>query len=321
MLFARNDPFKQLISHSPGLESVIRSAQVVASADITVLIHGETGTGKELLSQAIHKASPRADRDIVIVNCAGLSDTLIESQLFGHVKGSFTGAHADSVGYVEAADKGTLFLDEIGELSESGQAALLRFLESGECQRVGSTEAMHVDVRVIAATHRNLQDMVDNGEFRGDLFYRLNVVTLELPPLRKRVGDIAELAKHFCKTYAERQNKKPPVLDKSAIKRMQRHDWPGNVRELRNLCARLVTLNEPGAILTEEELSNELAVQSSSIDSSLFELPMEGIRLEEIEKDLIRQALDRAGGNKSQAAKLLGITRDAFLYRLKKHEI
>ena len=316
-----SNPFETLISHAPGLESVIRTAQIVASADITVLIHGETGTGKELLSQAIHLASPRANKKIVVVNCAALSETLIESQLFGHKKGSFTGAISNSTGYFEAADEGTLFLDEIGELSAKAQATLLRFLESGECQSVGSTEIIHVNARIIAATHRNLQEMVNEGTFRNDLFYRLNAVTLELPPLRERPGDITLLLKHYLKTYADKQKRRALIFDKSALKRLHQHDWPGNVRELRNLCARLAALKDDSKVITETEISEELAVQVSSVDSSLFELPATGINLEELEIDFIKQALKKSDGNKSQAAKLLGITRDAFLYRLKKHNL
>ncbi len=321
MLFSRHDPFQPLISHSPGLESLIRSAQIAAAADITILIQGETGVGKELLAQSIHRASPRADKPMITVNCAALNDQLIESQLFGHVKGAFTDAHADSVGYIEAADNGCLFLDEIGELSARGQAALLRFLESGECQKAGSNETRYVDARVIAATHRDLQQMVSAGEFRQDLFYRLNVVTLRLPALRERRRDIALLFTHFCQRYANSQNKQPPQADKSALKRLQQHDWPGNVRELRNLCARLVTLHDSGATISAQTISDELARHASTLDSSLFELPPEGIRLEQLEQDLLQQALDRADGNKSRAARLLGITRDAFLYRLKKHKL
>ena len=299
----------------------MRSAQIIASADITVLVYGETGTGKELLSQAIHQASPRANHDIIVINCAALSDSLIESQLFGHLKGSFTGAIANSKGYIEAAHEGTLFLDEIGELSAKGQAVLLRFLESGECHSVGSTHTKRVNARIIAATHRNLEDMVKDGTFRHDLLYRLNAVTIELPPLRDRPGDITLLLQHFTKLYADKQQRQALKFDRSAIKRLQQHDWPGNVRELRNLCARLATLKDDKKDITQAEISEELAVQASSIDSSLFELPATGINLEELEIDLIKQALKKSDGNKSQAAKLLGITRDAFLYRLKKHDL
>ena len=321
MLFSRKDPFQPLISHSPGLESLIRSAQVAATADVTILIQGETGVGKELLAQSIHQASPRADKPMITVNCATLNDHLIESQLFGHVKGAFTDAHTDSTGYIEAADKGSLFLDEIGELSARGQAALLRFLETGECRKTGSEETRYIDTRVIAATHRDLQHMVNTGEFRQDLFYRLHVVTLRLPALRERRRDIALLFTHFCQRYADSQNKQPPRADKSALKRLQQHDWPGNVRELRNLCARMVTLHDSGSIITEPVISNELAAHASTLDSSLFELPPEGIKLEQLEQDLLQQALDKADGNKSRAARLLGISRDAFLYRLKKHNL
>ena len=315
------DPFNTLISHSPGLESVIRSAQIAASADVTVLIQGETGTGKELLAQAIHQSSPRKDEQMIIVNCAALTDSLLESQLFGHVAGAFTGAIADSTGYIKAADNSTLFLDEIAELSDAGQAALLRFLEAGECQKVGSTQTLRVDVRVVAASHRDLRQQVDAGKFRADLFYRLNVVTLTLPPLRTRPRDIPLLVQHFTQLYSSKQSMPTVDYDRSAIRRMQQHDWPGNVRELRNLCARCVTLNRAGTTITDSMISEQLAIQSSSLDASLFQLPDSGIKLEDLECDLLKQALSKTNGNKTQAARLLGISRDAFLYRLKKHSL
>ena len=315
-----NDPFARLISYSPGLESLIRTARIAAAADICVLIDGETGTGKELLAQAIHAASPRHNEKIIAVNCAALSDTVIESQLFGHIEGAFTGATSDTTGYIETADKGCLFLDEIGELSPKGQAALLRFLETGECQKLGSNESRTFDVRIIAATHRNLQQMTDAGEFRQDLFYRLNVVNLRLPPLRERRRDIPLLFEHFLLQYSATRNCPVPDADKAAIKRLMQHDWPGNVRELRNLCSRLVTMHD-NPVITEEIISNELVTDSVTSHNDAFDLPPGGIDLEQLEIKLIQQALKRTRGNKSKAARLLGISRDAFLYRLKKHNL
>ena len=313
--------FSQLIGHSASLQSVIRTAQIAAAADVHVLIEGETGTGKELLARAIMQSSPRADKPFIIVNCASLPVELAESLLFGHEVGAFTGATTRKQGSVQAADNGTLFLDEIGDLPLAIQGKLLRFIEYGECHRLGAHEPEHVNVRIIAATHRNLLEMIDQGQFRHDLFYRLSVVNVRLPPLRERVRDIAELASHFLQAAAERQQTPAAHLSADAIHALKQYRWPGNVRELRNLCERVSALM-PGELIDSRTLPLELFVSPRLRSSaSGFNLPEEGINMESLEADLINQALQQAGGNKSRAAKLLGLSRDAFLYRIKKHRI
>ena len=316
---SNNDTFTAIVGHSPALESVIRTAQIAAAADVHILIEGETGTGKELMAQALQKSSTRADKPFVIINCAALPTELAESLLFGHEKGAFTGADERKDGYVQKAKGGTLFLDEIGELPLAQQAKLLRFVENGECQRVGSHEIERVDVRILAATHRNLIHLINAGEFREDLFYRLSVVTLRLPNLHERRGDIPELAKHFLKESAERNNTAPCTLSSDALNQLKHYSWPGNIRELKNICEHISVLL-PGEIITRENLP--LVIRESKPNSpSGYTLPEHGIDMESLEIDLIKQALDYTKGNKSKAAKLLGLSRDAFLYRLKKHNL
>ena len=313
--------FKSLLGRSPLMEAVIRTAQIAAAADVHILIEGETGTGKELLAQEIQASSPRAEEAFVIVNCAALPVELVESLLFGHERGAFTGAHERTDGYVQRAHRGTLFLDEIGELPLSIQAKLLRFIEHGESQRLGSNEVEVVDVRIIAATNRNLMQMVDSGEFRKDLFYRLNIVPMQLPPLRQRKRDIPELAKHFLQLAAKRNQSNLSELTQDALEVLRRYDWPGNIRELRNVCEHMTAML-PGERIKSEHLPLDLTAATVPRASRKgFELPQEGINMETLEIDLIKQALDYANGNKSEAARLLGLTRDAFLYRLKKHKL
>lgn len=310
--------FAQLIGQSAILQQVINTAGIIANTDVTVLIEGNTGTGKELLAQALHKSSPRHQRDFVAVNCAALPEALAESQLFGHKKGAFTGADKDQLGFVQQAEAGTLFLDEVGELSLAIQAKLLRFIEYGECQRLGDSRPTKSNVRIIAATNRDLQSQVTKGEFRADLYYRLKIVPLELPSLEQRVDDIPVLVKHFVKSLAQQHSISVPSVSKAAIKQLQQYTWPGNVRELRNVCESLVVLLQGKSI----EASNlPPHINSSSIETSSFKLPVCGIKMDELEVDLLNQALQATAGNKSRAARMLGITRDVFLYRLKKHSI
>jgi len=310
--------FAQLIGQSAALNQVVNTAGIIAHTDVTVLIEGDTGTGKELLAQALHKSSPRHQRNFVAVNCAALPEALAESQLFGHKKGAFTGADKDQLGFVQQAESGTLFLDEIGELSLAIQAKLLRFIEYGECQRLGDSQPTKSDVRIIAATNRNLLSQVANGEFREDLFYRLKVVPLELPSLAQRVDDVPVLVKHFVKILAQQHNISVPLVSKAAIKQMQQYSWPGNVRELRNLCESLVVLLQGKNI----EASNlPPHINSKPGETSGFKLPVSGIKMDELEVDLLNQALQATAGNKSRAARMLGITRDVFLYRLKKYSL
>ena len=320
-MFNPNDnAFSQLIGHASSVRSVIRTAQIAAATDVHVLIEGETGTGKELLARAIQQSSRRADKALITVNCAALPVELADSLLFGHEAGAFTGATVRKSGSVQAADKGTLFLDEIGDLPLAVQGKLLRFIEYGECHRLGAHEQEKVDVRIIAATHRNLLEMIDQGQFRHDLFYRLSVVNMRLPPLRERVRDIPELASHFLEAAANRQHKPVTRLSADAIHRLKHYHWPGNVRELRNLCEHVSALM-PGELIDSRRLPLQL-LASPQLRSTAgrFILPEAGINMEALEAELINQALEQAGGNKSRAARLLGLSRDAFLYRIKKHK-
>lgn len=316
-----NRAFKSLLGRSPLMEAVIRTAQIAAATDVHILIEGETGTGKELLAQEIQASSSRSNEAFIIVNCAALPVELVESLLFGHERGAFTGALERKEGYVQRAHRGTLFLDEIGELPLSIQAKLLRFIEHGESQRLGSNEVEVVDVRIIAATNRNLMQMVDSGAFRKDLFYRLNIVPMLLPPLRQRKRDIPELAKHFLELAAARNRSGQSMLTTDAIDTLKKYHWPGNIRELRNVCEHLTAML-PGEHIKPEHLPLDTSADARQRGSSRgFELPQEGINMESLEIDLMKQALEYANGNKSEAARLLGLSRDAFLYRLKKHRL
>ena len=319
MFTSGDNNFATIIGHSALLESVIRTAQIAAFADVHILIEGETGTGKEIMAQAIQKSSRRADSPFVIINCAALPVDIVESLLFGHEQGSFTGAHERKDGYVQKAAGGTLFLDEIGELPLALQAKLLRFVENGECQRVGSHETEIVDVRIIAATHCDLLTLVDQGRFRADLFYRLSVVTIRMPPLHARRGDIAELARHFLQEAAQRDDRQPARFSDDALAQLKKYNWPGNVRELKNICEHVSALM-PGETVTRENLPSDI-MHNQPASSTGYTLPEHGIDMESLEVDLIKQALSHANGNKSRAAKLLGLSRDAFLYRLKKHKL
>jgi transcriptional regulator with GAF, ATPase, and Fis domain len=308
-----------LIGTSPELAATVRAAQVAAATDVTVLVLGESGTGKELLATAIHRESRRADRPLVTINCAALPEGLAEAELFGHRRGAFTGAAQDRTGRIRAADGGTLFLDEIGELPLAIQAKLLRFLESGECQAVGDNRAHHVDVRIIAATNRDLYEEVRAGRFREDLYYRLNVVPLELPALRNRTGDLPALLAGLTGKLAAHHGLAAPSYSAAAIERLQRHPWPGNVRELRNFCERMLVLLS-GRRIEPENLPVELS-RAHARQHAGFALPADGISLETLEAQMIRQALEQTHGNRSQAARLLGLTRDTLLYRIKKHAL
>jgi len=318
-----NNTFASIIGHSPALESVIRTAQIAAAADVHILIEGETGTGKELMAQALQKNSARANQPFVIINCAALPEALIESLLFGHEKGAFTGAIERKDGYVQKAQGGTLFLDEIGELPLSLQAKLLRFVENGECQRVGSHKTEVVDVRIIAATNHDLLQMMNEGRFRQDLFYRLSVVTLRLPNLQERRRDIPELAKHFLQQSALRNHTETSTFSPDTLNQLKHYSWPGNIRELKNVCEHVSALL-PGEVIHQDNLPlsiREEVVEHKAASASGYTLPEHGIDMDSLEIDLIKQALQYTKGNKSRAAKMLGLSRDAFLYRLKKHNL
>jgi len=312
------DHFSSIIGQSPALEALIRSARMVAATDVTVLIKGETGTGKEVLASAIQKDSNRVNKPFITLNCAALPEGLVESEIFGHKKGAFTGAFSDKQGLFQAADGGTLFLDEINSLPLTIQAKLLRFLESGECMPVGGTKPYRVDVRVIAATNADLNSLIDSGEFRRDLYFRLNVVPLELPSLSERSEDIDALAKHFFSHFAKTHSLDAPTFSKQALKTLKSYSWPGNVRELRNLCERLSILLA-GRMIEPENLPHEFTNSVSVPATTNFKLPEMGIQLDELEANMIHQALARTNGNRSKSARLLGISRDTLLYRIQKH--
>lgn len=313
------DHFSSIIGRSPALESLIRSARMVAATDVTVLIKGETGTGKEVLASSIQKDSARANKPFVTLNCAALPEGLVESEIFGHKKGAFTGAVSDKQGLFQAADGGTLFLDEINSLPLAIQSKLLRFLESGECLPVGSTKPYRVNVRVIAATNSDLNNLIESGEFRRDLYFRLNVVPLEIPTLHQRSDDIEVLTKHFFGHFAEAHSLQAPTLSKHALKVLRAYKWPGNIRELRNLCERLSILLA-GRIIEPENLPHEFTNHSdSSHPATEFKLPESGLQLDALEANMIHQALARTNGNRSKSARLLGISRDTLLYRIQKH--
>jgi DNA-binding NtrC family response regulator len=313
------DTFKAIIGQSPALDALIRSARIAAATDVTILLNGETGTGKEILANAIQKASPRANRPFITLNCAALPENLIESELFGHKKGSFTGATGNTSGLIKSADGGTLFLDEINSLPVSIQAKLLRFIESGECLAVGDTEPYTVDVRIIAASNSDLSRQIADGTFRRDLYFRLNVVPLHLPSLSERTGDIELLVKHFMSLFESEHQMPSPQFSNKALKVLRAYTWPGNIRELRNLCERLCILLA-GKIIEPENLPLEFSTSLSASNGTVpFLLPPTGLDLENLEASLIQQALDMTKGNRSKSARLLGLSRDTLLYRMQKH--
>ncbi|MBN1164985.1 MAG: sigma-54-dependent Fis family transcriptional regulator [Candidatus Krumholzibacteriota bacterium] len=305
----------RIIGNSPAIQGVIDIIKKVAPTDTPVLVQGESGTGKELVAAEIHRSSKRASRAFIIINCAAVPETLIESELFGHEKGAFTGAVQKKPGQFKLADGGTLFLDEIGELPLLLQVKLLRAIENGEFLPLGGSRPVQVDVRIIAASNRDLQAMTDSGTFRGDLFYRLNVFPVHIPPLRERLEDILPIAINF---LAERRHPSDH-LDKDVIEKLRGYSWPGNVRELKNILERALILAGPNPVTTADITISERAggeMEESSLESLI------GIKsLPEIEKSLIEIALARAEGNKSRAAQILGITRRTLYGRLDRYKL
>ena len=299
--------FNGIMGQSAALENVLEKVRLVGPSKATVLLTGETGTGKELFAQSIHQNSNRVRSPYIAVHCAALPANLLESELFGHEKGAFTGATERRIGRFESANNGTLFLDEIGEIDPSTQVKLLRFLESKTIERLGSSKTLKLDVRLVCATNRNLLQMVQDGEFREDLFYRLNVVSIELPPLRQRGDDLTLLLKHFLSQYSEENGFESPVLSGETLNILQTYGWPGNIRELRNFCENLVVLNR-GKEITPYDLDPRFSFPSSEADSS-EKLCKPTLSVEENEKKLLRNALLEAQGNRTKAAQLMGISR------------
>ena len=301
-----------MVGDSPAMRALLNNIALVAPSDATVLIHGESGTGKELVARALHASSARSRRPLVILNCAALNESLLESELFGHEKGAFTGADKRREGRFVEADGGTLFLDEIGDISPLMQVRLLRAIQEREVQRVGSNQTLSVDVRLIAATHRDLAEEVSAGRFRQDLYYRLNVVTIDMPPLRQRKEDIPQLARYFLQRYAERNRKAVQGFTPQAMDLLIHYAWPGNIRELENAVERAVVLLT-GEYISERELP--LAITGTSVsDAPLGEDSIQP--LVEVEKEAILVALEKTGGNKTEAARQLGITRKTLLAKL-----
>ena len=290
----------------------------VAKSNTTVLTRGETGTGKELIAGAIHHNSNRATRNFVRVNCAALQENLLESELFGHEKGAFTGADRQRVGRFEQADGGSLFLDEVADMSPNTQAKILRVLQEHEFERLGGTRTLRADVRVIAATNRNLTDMVSAGLFREDLYYRLNVVSVEMPPLRQRKEDIPELAGFFVKRFAGELRKKIAGIEPGAEKLLKRYNWPGNIRELENTMERAILLTE-GPIITADDLRlGELSTTSNQAEAApVVRIPPTGIPLEDIERQAVIEALNMSSWTQKDAAELLAISPRVMNYKIK----
>ncbi|TMN88307.1 sigma-54-dependent Fis family transcriptional regulator [Pseudoalteromonas phenolica] len=303
-----------IIGHAPCMQKVFQRIERVSATSATVLISGESGTGKELAARALHQLSNRSKQAFIAINCGAIPENLAESELFGALKGAYTGANQDKIGKFAAAHKGTIFLDEVAELSLNVQTKLLRLLQEGVVTPVGDTKEHNIDVRVLAASHKNLQQMVQDGLFREDLYYRLNVVPLHMPPLRERQEDIPRLIEHFLKRFSQQYGIEAPQLSSKLLKHLLNFDWPGNVRQLSNTLEQFVLLQD------ETELKENLTNTANSTQTNaLFTLPSEGLNWDEFEKDCLQQALNREGGNKTQAAKLLGISYKQFLYRLEKH--
>lgn len=317
-LKARAD-FQRVIGSSAVMARVIEIARAVASTSSTVLLTGESGTGKEVLAKAIHLASPRREKPFVSINCGALPESLLESELFGHVKGAFTDAHQNKKGLFEAAHLGTIFLDEVGEMPFAMQVKLLRVLQERTIRRVGDQVEIPVDVRVIAATNRSLEKMVRDGTFRSDLYYRLNVIPLPIPPLRERKEDIPLLVDHFLRLLAGRMEKTAPLLAPSELGTLRRHDWPGNVRELENLLERALALEvSPAALLNDAG-----PARASPLEASLEPAIAEGFSLDAYlaaeEARLLRRALEQSGGDRAAAARLLGVNARGLRYLISKH--
>jgi len=309
----------QIVGASPEIKKVLEAVRKIAETDATtVLIAGESGVGKELMAKAIHYQSQRGDKPFMEIDCSALTETLIESELFGHEKGAFTDARTLKKGLLELADGGTAFLDEVGDMPLSTQGKILRVIETKTFKRVGGTRDIQVNIRIVAATNKSLGDLTKQGRFREDLYYRLKVIPIFIPPLRERKDDILPLVKHFIGHYNKEFRKHVRGPSPEAEKRLLSYSWPGNVRELINVIERAVLLEGKDIILPEHLI---LEVGTQGAPSKDFRLPERGVSLDDVEKSLVIQALEMASGNQSRAAGLLGITRDTLRYRMKKYHL
>ncbi|HXV60583.1 MAG TPA: sigma-54 dependent transcriptional regulator [Vicinamibacteria bacterium] len=311
--------FEKMIGVSQAMQKVFAVAAQSARVDSTVLLLGESGTGKELLAKAIHFDSPRKDGHFAVVNCGAIPATLLESELFGHTRGAFTGATSDRVGKVEAAQGGTVFLDEIGDMEPQLQVKLLRLLQEKEIDKIGAANPIKVDIRIIAATNRPLDKLAQRHEFREDLYYRLSVIPITLPPLRERQEDIPLLAKFFLNKYAGQFGKKLS-FDRKVLRAFDAYSWPGNVRELENLMERLAALTEEGRIKVED-LPRFVTEPASEVGDFIVNVPPDGVAMDEVEEYLIREALERNDWNQTRAARFLRITRNTLIYRMQKYRL
>jgi DNA-binding NtrC family response regulator len=310
--------FEEIVGSSAPLLAALDIAARMATTDATVLIYGETGTGKELVAKAIHMKSNRRDRPFMTINCGAIPRELLESELFGHLKGSFTGAMTHKKGKVEMAEGGTLLLDEIGEMPLELQVRILRLIQEREIEKIGATSPTKADVRIIAATHRNLATMVSEGTFREDLYYRLLVVPITVPPLRERHGDIPELVQHFFLKSRAQHGRPNLSMNSSMLRYFSAYDWPGNVRQLENAVERLVLLAKSDEV-TPEDLPDFLQNAPTPAERPVLTLPDQGVSLQAFEKEVILEALKKFGGNQTRAARYLDMTRRTLAYRMEKH--
>ena len=313
-----------LVGRSRVMRELFQLLETVAATSSTVLITGETGTGKELAARAIHHNSPRRANRFVALNCSAIPETLLEAELFGHVRGAFTGAVGARQGRLEQAHKGTLFLDEVGTMSPALQAKLLRVLQEREFERVGDSHTVKIDVRVIAATHSDLAKMVADGAFREDLYYRLNVIPVKLPPLRERREDIPILVQHFLQKLSAESGRTPVTISQDALRRLMAHHWPGNIRQLENAIERALAFSQGRSQIDVQDLTNDIQEEAGATDASEVWFPDDGLDfaryIETIELALIRRSLERTQGNKRQAAKLLNLKRTTLIEKLKRLE-
>ena len=307
-----NKPFKEIIGESDSIQEVFKSIDKVAGTDANVLILGENGTGKELVARALHQRSQRENKVFIGVDMGAITETLFESELFGHKKGSFTDAKEDRAGRFELANDGTLFLDEIGNLSMPMQSKLLTVLQNRQVTRIGTANPISIDIRLICATNMPVYDMVEEGTFRQDLLYRINTVEIKLPPLRERKEDISLLTEHFISTYCTKYRKPMKKLGSGTLKKLKSYHWPGNIRELQHAIERAIIMSDENQLLPEDFLLSSRNNESNSVKDDNF-------NLEEVEKSVVQMALNKHAGNISKAAKELGLTRAALYRRLEKH--